>query len=63
MVVKNIADGFTLYAAMRLVGDPMVMIFSGKLWGGGAFLAGAIIVSAVMFGEFYFRGDDEDAFL
>lgn len=41
------------------MGKPIACILSGELWGSGAFLAGAIIVSAVLFGEFYFRESDD----
>jgi hypothetical protein len=37
-----------------------VALFRGEIWGSGAFLAGAIVISTVMFGEFYFR-DETDA--
>jgi hypothetical protein len=53
--VKHVADGIVIGGLLKCTMTPIVAIFSGQLWGFGAFLAGAIIVSTVMFGEVYFR--------
>lgn len=53
--IKNIADGLVIGALLKCVIVPVSAIFNGDLWGPGAFLAGAIVVSTIMFGEFYFR--------
>lgn len=52
---KILADGFVLGGVIRGVMLPLIAIFNGQLYGPGAFLAGAIIISTVIFGEFYFR--------
>jgi hypothetical protein len=57
---RDIADGIVWYGVLQCVIQPIVMIFRGELWGSGAFLAGAIVISTAMFGEFYFR-DETDA--
>lgn len=53
--MKQIADGITAYAVFSCIGTPLLAIFHGDTSGSGAFLAGSIIVSSIMFGEFYFR--------
>jgi hypothetical protein len=56
-VWRDIADCLVWYGVFQCVIQPIVMIFRGELWGSGAFLAGAIVVATVMFGEFYFRNE------
>jgi len=55
LTVKHIADGLVGYGFVKCTLTPIIAIFRGELWGSGAFLAGAIVVTTVMFGEFYFR--------
>jgi hypothetical protein len=55
MTIKHIADGIVIGSILECLGRPIVAIFSGELWGSGAFLGGAVFVATIMFGEFYFR--------
>ena len=55
VTAKNFADGFVIWGLMKCTLTPIIAIFSGELWGSGAFLGGAIVVASAMFGEFYFR--------
>jgi hypothetical protein len=55
MTIKHIADGFVIGSVAKGMITPVVAIFSGELWGSGAFLGGAIVVASLLFGEFYFR--------
>lgn len=60
MTIKHIADGFVIAAVAKGMLTPVVAIFSGDLWGAGAFLGGAIVVASVLFGELYFREPLDD---
>lgn len=53
--MKNFCDAMVLGSTTKLIFVPIAAIFGGGLWGSGAFLAGAIIVSATLFCDFYFR--------
>jgi hypothetical protein len=52
---KLMADWLVWYSVFECVGHSLTAIFSGQVYGPGAFVAGAIMISAALFGEFYFR--------
>lgn len=53
--MKIILDGYVIGALIQCVLKPLHLIFNAPLGSPGAFVAGAIIVATLLFGEFYFR--------
>jgi hypothetical protein len=56
---KLICDFLVGYGVAVCVIDPIRAIFRGQIWGSEVFLAGAIVVAAAVFGELYFRDQDD----
>jgi hypothetical protein len=50
---KNLCDAIVGYSFIMCTLKPLIAIFSGALYGAGAFLGGAIIVATCVFCEFY----------
>lgn len=57
---KHIADCFVWYGVFKCVIIPIMAFFRGELSQPEAFVGGAVVIAAVLFGEFYFR-DEVDA--
>lgn len=54
---KLIADCLAWYAVINSIAVPILAIFSGQLWGPIAFVGGAYVVTAIIFGCEYFGED------